>query len=334
MPINKDFALRLELLDECLRNSMHKWTLQDLIDKVNDKLSSDYGKQISKRTIQDDIKHLRDEKNAPIVTKKEGAQTYFKYSDRNFSIKNLPIQEEEVIMLKDAIGILNQVSNFKILDDVGAIINKLQNTVNTNVENRQCFIQFEKHTTANGTEYIDSIFSAIKERLTLRITYQSFKADKATECTFHPYLLKEYRNRWFVIGRKEKSQAATNLALDRIKQIKNSKEDYIVNDLFDPESYFNDLIGVTFPENVEIQTVVLKVSSSQAKYVLTKPIHHSQMVTKEYKNGDVQVELRLIENYELQSVLLGYGPKIEVIKPVSLRKKMKSSFEEGAGLYI
>jgi predicted DNA-binding transcriptional regulator YafY len=334
MPINKDFALRLELLDECLRNSMRKWTLQDLIDKVNIKLVNDFGKEISRRTIQGDLKHLKDEKNAPIVTWKEGSQTYYKYKDRNFSIKNLPIQEEEVVLLRDAISILNQVSNFKILDDVGVIINKLQNTVNTNVANRQCFIQFEKHTTAKGTEYIDSIFSAIKERLTLRITYQSFKADKATEYTFHPYLLKEYRNRWFAIGRKEKSKETTNLALDRIKQIKNSKEDYIANDLFDPETYFNDLVGVTFPENGSVQMVVLKVSSSQSKYVLTKPIHHSQTVIKEYKNGDIQVELRLIENYELHSVLLSYGPQIEVIKPVSLRNKMKSLFEEGAELYI
>lgn len=83
-------------------------------------------------------------------------------------------------------------------------------------------MQFEKHTTALGTGYIDKIFDAIKGKTALRITYQSFKALVPEQCVFHPYLLKEYRNRWFVIGRKENTASVTILALDRIREVKNS----------------------------------------------------------------------------------------------------------------
>lgn len=333
MPQNKDFALRIEILDECLRNTFRKWTLQNLIDTVNEKLLERYGKTVGKKTIQDALKFMKEEKEAPIEKKKNGAITYFYYSDPNYSIKNLPIENEEIAFLKDAIHILRQVNDFKILGDVDAIINKLENTVQTNVEGGASIVQFEKHTTALGTEYIDKLFDAIKCKMALRITYKAFKAENSEECLFHPYLLKEYRNRWFVIGRKENNEVATILALDRIKEIKNSDIEYVKNDLFDSETYFHNLIGVSIPIGEKIQPIEIKVSSTQAPYIRTKPIHHTQEIVKEYKNGNILIRLWLISNYELRSTLLGYGKDIEVVKPIILRKEMKEIFSEGSSLY-
>jgi hypothetical protein len=144
MPKNKDFALRIEIIDECLRNPYKKWTLQMLIDTINIKLSERYGKAIGKRTIQEDLKYLKLDKLAPIKKIKNGKETYFYYDDSNFSIKNLPINDEEINFLNDAINILRQVNDFKILQDVDLIINKLKNTVNTNIEGSSSFVQFEK----------------------------------------------------------------------------------------------------------------------------------------------------------------------------------------------
>jgi predicted DNA-binding transcriptional regulator YafY len=328
MPLNKDFYFRLEILDECLRNRYRNWTLQDLIDKVSERLLEHYNITASKRTIQADLKFLKEEKLAPIEKKKNGSATYFFYADPNYSIKNLPVKEEEISFLKDAINILRQVNDFKILRDIDDIVTKLQNTVNTNIEGSPLIIQFEKHTTALGTEHIDSLFTAIKEKAVLRVSYQPFNAEQPKEYIFHPYLLKEYRNRWFIIGRKENRSSITIFALDRIKKIKNSNEDYIANDLFDPQTYYNYLIGVTILQDTAIENIVIKVASKQAPYIKTKPIHNTQRITKEYKNGDILIELQLICNYELKSVLLSYGGDIEVLKPIELRESIKKEFQK------
>lgn len=333
MPKNKDFALRIELIDECLRNNFRKWTLEKLVAEVNEKLKERYNKTASKHTVQNDIKYLIEDKNAPIAKKREGNTTYFYYLDKNFSIKNLPIQEEEVTLLKDAISILSQVSEFQIVDDVKKIILKLQNTVSSETVKNPSIIQFEKQGISVGIEYIDGFFTAIKEKIALRILYQSFKAENAEEYVFHPYLLKEYRNRWFVIGRKNNLDMPTNLALDRIKKIKNSREEYIENDLFNPDVYFNNLIGVTFPEGATIETIELKIAADQAPYIKTKPIHHTQSVIKEESNGEIIIELQLIINYELRSLLLSYGCDITVIKPLQLREQIKDIFEKGTSCY-
>lgn len=333
MPKNKDFAQRIEIIDECLRNHLRKWTLELLVDTVNRKLADKYGKSISKRSIQEDLKYLREEKDAPIEKKKDGAKTYFLYSDANFSIKNLPIENDEIERLNDVIRILKQVNDFKILPEVEEIVNKLQNTVKTNVLGAPSIIQFEKHTIAQGSDYIDDIFNAIKESLPLRISYQSFKAEAAEECIYHPYLLKEYRNRWFLIGRKSDYDSMTILALDRIKAIKNSNELFIANNLFNTETYFNNMIGITMPKDAEVETIEIKVNQSQAPYIRTKPIHQLQEIIKEYKDGSIKICLRLIINYELKSVLLSYGADIEIMKPISLRDELKTIFQNAMSTY-
>jgi predicted DNA-binding transcriptional regulator YafY len=334
MPKNKDFSYRIEILDECLRSKYRNWSLQNLVAKVNERLQELYGHAASKRTIQDDLRHMKEEKQAPIEKNKIGSATYFFYSDANYSIKNLPIKDEEITYLRDAINMLRQVNDFKIIQDVEDIVNKLQNTVNTNMAGGPSIIQFEKNTAALGIEYVDDIFTAIKEKIVLRIRYQSFKANNPEEHLFCAYLLKEYRNRWFVIGRKENTTSLTILALDRIKGIKTSAQEYICNDFFNSDTYFNHLIGVTIPAGEEPQSIEIKVKANQVPYILTKPIHHSQEIAKRYKNGDVIIRLYLINNYEFRSVLLGYGADMIIIKPLILKEMIKNTFERAVQNYI
>lgn len=333
MPANKDFAIRIEIIDECLRNSLHKWTLDRLIETVNSKLVEQYGKTASKRTIQNDIKFLIEEKNAPIAKKKDGSNTYFFYLDKTFSIKNLPLEEDEVLLLKDAINILRQVNEFQILGEVANIIKKLENTVASSKEAKPSCIQFERNTVATGAQYIDDIFASITGKSALRISYQPFTATEPKQLVFHPYLLKEFRNRWFLIGRNGDAKNISILALDRIKEIKNSSSSFITNDLFDPETYFNNIIGVTLPEGQTVNEIEIKVASNQVPYIKTKPIHHTQEITKQYKNGDIIVKLWLINNYELRSVLLSYGGDVEVLKPESLREEIIAVFQKAAKAY-
>ncbi len=333
MPKNKDFAFRIEIIDECLRNRYRKWTLQSLIDAVNDKLRDRYGKMIGRRTIQDDLKYLKENKDAPIEKKKNGKETFFYYSDLNYSIKNLPVKIEEIGYLSDAINILRQINNFQILKDVDEIIRKLKNTAKVSTEGARTIIQFEKHTVAIGTKYIDDIFTAIKERIALRITYQSFRAQAPSTCTFYPYLLKEYRNRWFVVGMRANSNLVINFALDRIKSIKNSNEDFLENELFNPDIYFNNLIGVTLPNGAAVELIKIKIDVAQAPYVRTKAIHYTQEIIKELDNGDIIITLKLICNYELRSVLLGFGRDLEILEPFHLRQDIKEVFEDAISHY-
>jgi predicted DNA-binding transcriptional regulator YafY len=327
MPLNKDFTRRIEVIDECLRRRQKKWFVEDLLEAVNSKLDERFDKKVSKRTLYDDLKYLQEEKDAPIVKCREGQRVYYKYEDATYSVLNLPISEEEITRLKDAIKMLREVSDFNILEEVDLIVEKLEHTVSTNVPESRSMIQFEKHTNADGTEFIDDIFEAIKGRSVLKIIYQPFGTSEPQEWIVHPYLLKEYRNRWFIICRREGSDQISNLALDRIRKIQNSSVPFRENDLFDPETYYDNLIGVSFPAGERVQDVILKITGSQVNYIKTKPIHKTQEFISQEAANSIVVKLRLVINYELQAVLLSYTPDIEVLQPISLRQHMKEKYK-------
>lgn len=332
MPKNKDFFHRIEIIDECLRRRNKKWSIDELLECVNAKLSEQFRLEISKRTLQYDLEHLVNEMDAPLEKVKEGAKVFYRYSDVNYSIKNLPLSDEEIIRLKDAISLLKEVGNLSFVQDLDDIVNKLENTITASEPENRAFIQVEKHSAAEGTEYLDDLFTAIKEKLVLRVTYQPF-GKEPYEWLVHPYLLKEYRNRWFLIARNQHNNKLTNLALDRIRSIKNTRESFIENDLFDPSTYYNNLIGVTFPEGEVVQDITLRIKANQVPYVQTKPIHFTQDTIEHFEDGSIIIRLRLINNYELRSVLLGYGGDVEVLEPASLREQIKVIFREGYKQY-
>ena len=149
---------------------------------------------------------------------------------------------------------------------------------------------------------------AIKNRTTLKVTYHPYTHSEPGERIVHPYLLKEFRNRWFLLGREGNATRTTIYALDRMKKIRPSNLTYVENDLFEPEQYFQHLIGVSVPEGACPEEIEIKVHKSAAPYVLSKPIQSDQKIIKRYKDGSLLVRLNLIINYELKSVLLSYGP--------------------------
>ncbi|SKC72236.1 helix-turn-helix transcriptional regulator [Ohtaekwangia koreensis] len=328
MPVTKSQDLRIEILDELL--DARKWTFQELLDRVNQRLG-DSQPFISKRTLLRDLNYLIDKKDAPIHRPEKSDNFY--YYTRKFSLKNIPIDEDDLASLKNAIQILKAVDNFTLSQDVEYITRKLENRINVETYDQQIYIQFERHTTSQGGEYIYELLEAIKSKNVLRLSYQPYTHPQPSEKNVHPYLLKEFRNRWFLIGREENASRITIYALDRIKRIRPSSVSYVENTLFNPSDYFNNLIGVSIPENAIPEKVEIKVYKHAKPYVLSKPIHLNQEVVRYFKDGSMLIHLNLILNYELKSVLLSYGDGLEIRRPILLREELKKTIMGMAEFY-
>lgn len=318
MPATKNQHIRLEILDELL--SLGKWTLEELLERVNRKIG-DTSAPITRRTLFRDINFLIERKRAP-VHRPEGRDNLYYYTKR-FSLKDIPLDEDDLASLRNAVQILRQVDNFHLVDEVDDVIRKLENRIHIETAQQPVLIQFEKHTTSSGTDYIHDLMEAIRTRNVLKVTYHPYTHLQPAERIVHPYLLKEFRNRWFLLGREGTANRVTNYALDRIKKIGLSNEDYIENNLFDPSQYFDHLIGVSVPEGSKPENIELKVNKQATPYVLSKPIHSNQETLKTYRDGSILIGMNLIINYELKSMLLSYGPGLEIRKPKSLRDELK-----------
>ena len=64
-----------------------------------------------------------------------------------------------------------------------------------------------------------------------------------------------------------------------------------------------------------------------------QPLHNSQRLIKTNEDGSIIIHLFLVENYELERLVLGFGNGIEIIKPEGMRKRMKSILEKSLEKY-
>lgn len=335
MPVNKLALLRYKTIDQCLQNRFRKWTIEDLMEAVSNAIYEYEGitTGVSKRTLQLDLQNMRSDKlgyNAPIIVE---SRKFYTYADRNYSITNTPISGLDLDKLKEVIGFLRQFKGFGFFEDLTGIVTRLEYKVDKKRNQQVNFIQFETNEQLKGLNHIDPIHQAIRNKTTLYIRYQSFRADKYWESLFYPFLLKEYNNRWFVLGRSDQFNSFSLLALDRIIALKKQPLDpYMEVDQDLINHYFDDVIGVTRPSGQEPIKILLRIKKTQYPYLLTKPMHSSQKMEKE-EEDTVIISLKVYWNYELERELIGLGEAIEILEPIELRDKVITRLKATLKLY-
>lgn len=151
---------------------------------------------------------------------------------------------------------------------------------------------------------------------------------------YSPYLLKEYRNRWFLIAMPKKGSTLVILALDRIVEfMEMTPKDFKPHEGVNWERYYSDTIGVTKTQRDRAQKVILWVNRKNAPYVITKPIHHSQQVLKEDETG-ILIRIDVIINFELEREILGFGEFMKVMAPRTLQHNIQKRISKMNELYL
>jgi predicted DNA-binding transcriptional regulator YafY len=334
MPVNRNALIRYKTIDKCLQNHYRQWTLEDLIEACSEALYEYEGilKGISKRTVQLDIQLMRSDKlgyNAPIIV---FDNKYYTYEDRGYSITNIPLTDKDLGKMSEAVEFMKQFKGFSHFRELDGMIQKLEDHVYSQKKKQKPVIDFEKNENLKGLEFLDVLYQSIIQQRAIRLTYQSFRARQSSSFDFHPYLLKEFRNRWFLLGIKNKREPILNLALDRIIDIHPSDISYIAKEEFNAEIYFKDVIGVSVSPDLAPEKVVLFVTHKHAKYVITKPFHSSQRVIGKDCFG-ITIELTVQHNFELEKEILGLGEGIMVIAPERLKRSITGRLNEVVDLY-
>ncbi len=328
MSTNKHAIIRYQTLDKCFRNPGRTYYIDDLIHACNDAIYEYSGIEdgVKRRQLLDDIKFMESEQgwNIPLEHIRDGRKVYFRYEDMNFSINNQPLNETEEKQLKEALLTLSRFKGMPQFEWIDEITARLDSGLGLSKNNQQ-IIEFEQNDYLKGLEYITPLYNAIQYSKVLNLSYRSFKREINQSIIFHPYYLKQYKSRWFVFGLNEDLKLITNLALDRIAGIDDTKKNFIPNTI-DFKEYFEDIIGVTVNKDIPITKVVLKSTNELFPYIETKPLHGSQKVKEKNENYTI-IELELIPNYELESLILSYGEGVEIIAPESLRERVKNRIQ-------
>lgn len=334
MPVNRNALIRYRTIDNCLKNRQKRWTLEDLIEACSNALYEYEGidKGVSRRSIQMDIQMMRSDKlgyNAPIVVLEK---KYYTYEDPDYSITNIPLTDQDLGKLTEVVEILRQFKGFSHFQELSGMVQRLENKIYSAKTKQEPVIDFEKNENLKGLEHIETLYQAIIGKRAVQLSYQSFKARSANTFDFHPYYLKEYRNRWFILGIKKKGVPILTLALDRIISIDDSNVKYLLPVDFNGSDFFNHVIGVTVNQNEQPTRIVFYADAETAPYIITKPVHHTQQVLETHANGTT-FSLYVQHNFELERELLGFGDRVKVIEPERLKRRIKQILEQALDQY-
>lgn len=337
MATNKHANIRYRTLDKCFSNRGRKFFIEDLIDACSEALIEMSGQDagVKRSQIYNDIKYMKSEIGGGINLIEdafEGRRKYYRYEDPSFSIYGRGVNQGEIEQISETLEILTRFRGLPHFEWIDEIRVRLEETFSIKTEARETVI-FEENPFLRGMDNFSQIFQAIVNRQSLMIEYKGIREDKEQSFNFHPWLLKQYNNRWFLFGQNPAFGGITNLPLDRILSVSHGKLPYEENTDVDFLEHFEDVIGVSINADAPIREIRLRISPDLLPYILSKPLHGSQKRVGMTEDGGAVISLQLRENYELESMIFSYMEKMEVLSPPSLREKLRERAERLFLLY-
>ncbi|AUC81786.1 YafY family protein [Lacinutrix sp. Bg11-31] len=255
----------------------------------------DNGFEHTKRTIQRDFDDLRNEFGVEILYDSVKNNYYIDY-DNSPNFENF-IRFMELVNTADLLK-----ESFKSKSE------SLKHIVFDNSEGLQ------------GIQYLELFLSAIKQHREISFTHYNFQKNTTTKRLLKPYLLKEYANRWYIVGEQEGVNEFRNFGIDRVSNVQLTENTFIPNRDVDINYLYHDVIGMVYSENTK-QRVILSFTPEQGQYVKTLPFHHSQQTLLD-TDVEFQISLDVIPNRSLVERILMYGKAVKIIEPITLIKKI------------
>jgi proteasome accessory factor B len=183
---------------------------------------------------------------------------------------------------------------------------------------------------APHADALDEITTALLrcERLTLRRL-----ASDGLEKThlFDPYSLVTYRKGLYLVGFSHDRAQRISLGIDAIREATRRRgETFAYPADYDPRAMFKGSIGMFVGP---MTRVVVRFDKEPKRFVIRRRIHESQRVIAELDDGGIEVELEIAGTTELESHVLSYGDKAEVMSPPALREKIGKVLKRAAARY-
>lgn len=333
MPNTKSSDIRYKVLDRCLRRG--GYSTSELMNEVNKELELQGFPTVSAlNTIRQDMDYIGSSyPDINIVDKKVGRNVTYSYENPESSIFKLPFNDDELAQLSQCMAILSRFEGTPQMEWIHTFIERFKLSLNIDVDGRQV-VGFDECRFLRGKDYFATLLSAICNKRVIAIGYKSFQRGSIKEVLLHPYFIKEYNNRWFLLGKEHGFDSISHLAFDRIESISIvTGVSYIENDKYDfNDEYFSDIVGVTKHLEIEPQKIRLWVSPTLYPYVKTKPLHETQKLKQSDATG-YEIEIEVRPNYELEQLILSYGEGMSVLTPSDLRDKIRSRLKQSIHNY-
>ena len=184
----------------------------------------------------------------------------------------------------------------------------------------------------SGQRFLTTIIEAMRDGLTVMLTYQSFSRNEPSTFEVHPYCVKVFKQRWYLVAYSPWYDAMRIYALDRVFEVETTETAFKLPKNFDAKEYFADSFGIIVDENYKVEPVEVKVMGNQREYIRTLPLHQSQQEIETAEEYSV-FAFHLRPTFDFQQELRRYGSAVEVLSPQWLREEFVAETARIAEIY-
>ena len=232
------------------------------------------------------------------------------------------MSQQEAELLSDTISMLSRFKGLPNHEWLEATIAQMKSTFNLD-NAQQSYVSFSQNEDLRGLNYFSRLYEAIASHQVVSLQYHKFTGE-AWERLVHPYQLRQYNNRWFLVGWEPAVAAKIPLVVIPLDRI----DDYTVLEKESYEPYegdidacFKDIVGVSLKFNESCSHIVFKAYPPTFSYIETKPIHHSQRIVERHEDYTI-FSLDLIPNYEFETIMMSYADNCEILEPQDLKESL------------
>lgn len=321
----KNAQIRYRVIDKAIRNPYKPYPSKRVLREACEEAI--YGSidrhNICDSTIEKDMANMKMEHDAPIRYSKKFGGYY--YTDPEFSLNEIPLTEDDIDAIRFAANTLSQFKDVAMFRQFGFAIDKIVDRLTISPDPRDetigQYVQFETAVNNSGSEFLSPLLTSIRLSTAVFFDYESFLTQQRKARKVLPLLLKEYRNRWYLISYDVVKETIITYALDRMSNLETSDEKLRSPQDFKPEQFFRHAIGITAGNSLP-ETVIFKADNIAAKYIDSQPFHASQQLIKEGKNKTT-FRLTVFISEELIRSLLSYGGEVEIVEPAYLKQELQ-----------
>ena len=328
----KNASIREIVIDRCLQAKGGR-TVPQIMKACNEALDlQGYRLITSPNTIRDDFVAIENRWHVVIDARRSGRHIYYSYRDPDFSIFKIPLSEEDITKVYGALEVMERFKGqggFSWIEELSA---HLRTSLHMG-KNTKSYISYDDNAQLRGMQYFAQLHEYIRAHQPIVVEYRPYLNPEVLEETIHPYFLKQFNCRWFLLGYNPKYEGISNFALDRIMAIHKADVKFIPNEKYDFEEFYKDIIGVTITDD-PVEEVLIEVDGQQYQYVSSKPMHPSQHLVRYKDNGNAIISLHVVPNFELRQAIASYGKRMTVLAPEHLVKEMKQELQEAMNNYI
>lgn len=315
MAISRSAYRRYKVIDSLLKNTYRPYpNLTDIQEACMQKL----GMTPSLDTLEKDIRNMKmaEVLDAPIVYCRTNKGYY--YSNVNYSINTIALTDNDINSIKEALELLQNIGggnrvNERFNDAIGKILATYKEEFPDSDAKRK-IIQTDYVEGAKGFENFDILFKACKNQYPISFSYYSYSKREFKSLIVHPVLLKEFENRWYLVGYSESHKSLRTFGFDRIYEALPLKRKFIFPNKEEVSLYCNAIYGVYPISKQKKQIIQFKALPVLSNYLEAYKIHASQ-TGKKNEDGTCLFSVELVPTIELIRLFRSYGNDIKIVSP-------------------